>query len=292
MDQILKNIKTNRRKHIFSLLIPTLLFGGVVIFIIYLFFQEEDKSLSDYLILIFPALMAIIPTICMVSIIKDISIIINPLKDPVFKKYGSPKKIKKILDEIDNTKIYEDNTIVISKNYIYDGKDFDTIVAKNDILRVHKIVRKVNGVTNYFTIDVTDKYGHEFRYDYQRKDEELVDQLIAYIGTTSNNAKVGWSQDTMNYVHKNKENAMKLYCFLQENNIKSIIDDRDELGIGTKIKDATVIGTPKMIVIGNQFDGKNYVVEDTKTNEKCEVPCENIITALQTKNTKRLVLSR
>ena len=88
------------------------------------------------------------------------------------------------------------------------------------------------------------------------------------------------------YNNKNKENAMKLYCFLQENNIKSIIDDRDELGIGTKIKDATVIGTPKMIVIGNQFDEKNYVVEDTKTNEKCEVPCENIITALQTKAQK------
>ena len=94
------------------------------------------------------------------------------------------------------------------------------------------------------------------------------------------------------YNNENIENANNLYCKLQENNIQSIIDDRDDLGIGTKIKDVTVIGTPKMIVIGKQFDGKNYIVEDTKTNEKQVVPCEGIVSALSETNAKSLKLVR
>ena len=53
-----------------------------------------------------------------------------------------------------------------------------------------------------------------------------------------------------------------------ENNIPAILDDREKLNIGNKINDTYVLGTPKMIILGNKFDGTTYEIEDTKTNEK------------------------
>ena len=70
------------------------------------------------------------------------------------------------------------------------------------------------------------------------------------------------------YSDKNKEQAEKLYNYLMENNIPAILDDREKLNIGNKINDTYVLGTPKMIILGNKFDGTTYEIEDTKTNEK------------------------
>lgn len=75
----------------------------------------------------------------------------------------------------------------------------------------------------------------------------------------------------------NQEMAEKLYQQFLENNINAIIDDRKNLSIGNRINDVYVLGTPKMIVIGNKFDGKNYEIEDTKTKEKEMVPENKII---------------
>ena len=66
-----------------------------------------------------------------------------------------------------------------------------------------------------------------------------------------------------------------------ENNIPSIIDDRDNLTIGNRINDVYVLGTPKMIILGNKFDGINYEIEDTKNNEKIITKLENILEELK-----------
>ena len=79
------------------------------------------------------------------------------------------------------------------------------------------------------------------------------------------------------YSDKNKEEAEKLYKYLLDNNISSIIDDRENLNLGNRINDVYVLGTPKIIVLGNKFDGTNYEIEDTKTNEKETVTFENIL---------------
>ena len=83
------------------------------------------------------------------------------------------------------------------------------------------------------------------------------------------------------YNENNKEEAEKLYNYLLENNIPSIIDDRDNLTIGNRINDVYVLGTPKMIILGNKFDGINYEIEDTKTNEKIITKLENILGELK-----------
>ena len=79
------------------------------------------------------------------------------------------------------------------------------------------------------------------------------------------------------YNENNKENAEKLYKQLTENNINAIIDDRENLSIGNRINDVYVLGTPKIIVLGNKFDGKNYEIENTSDNSKEIVSIEEIV---------------
>ena len=83
------------------------------------------------------------------------------------------------------------------------------------------------------------------------------------------------------YTEDNTEEAESLYKKLIDNNIPSIIDDRDNLTIGNRINDVYVLGTPKMIVLGNKFDGKNYEIEDTKTGEKETINKEDIFNILK-----------
>ena len=86
------------------------------------------------------------------------------------------------------------------------------------------------------------------------------------------------------YTENNKESANKLYELLLANNIPVIIDDRENLTIGNKITDTFVIGTPKLIIIGNKFDGINYELEDIKTNEKITLNLDNLILTLKDDN--------
>ncbi len=83
------------------------------------------------------------------------------------------------------------------------------------------------------------------------------------------------------YNDTNKETAEKLYNHLLENNIEVILDDRENLNLGNRINDVYVLGTPKMIILGNKFDGFNFEIEDTKTNEKITATLENIVDTLK-----------
>ena len=79
------------------------------------------------------------------------------------------------------------------------------------------------------------------------------------------------------YNQDNKEEGEKLYNYLLQNNINAIIDDRENLTIGNRINDVYVLGTPKLIVLGNKFDGINYEIEDVKTGEKNIILKKDII---------------
>ena len=79
------------------------------------------------------------------------------------------------------------------------------------------------------------------------------------------------------YSEQNKDKAIELYERLLENNIQCIIDDRENLILGNKINDVALLGTPKLIVLGNKYDNINYEIEDLKTGEKDIIKKENII---------------
>ena len=50
-----------------------------------------------------------------------------------------------------------------------------------------------------------------------------------------------------------------------------IIDDRDNISIGAKIKDVKILGTPYMIVLGDKSKEDEFEIESTKTGEKTTV---------------------
>ena len=82
------------------------------------------------------------------------------------------------------------------------------------------------------------------------------------------------------YKEERKEEAEELYQNLLNKNINVILDDRKNLSIGVRIKDAYVLGTPYIIVLGNNKTDGLYEIENTKTNEKSYLSEEEIITML------------
>ena len=70
--------------------------------------------------------------------------------------------------------------------------------------------------------------------------------------------------------------ANKLYQKLQQNGIGAILDDRENLSIGAKIKDVKVLGTPYLVVIGDKSEGENLEVENNLTGEKISTTVDEI----------------
>lgn len=71
--------------------------------------------------------------------------------------------------------------------------------------------------------------------------------------------------------------AFDLYNYFNERKINTIIDDREGYSIGSRIKDAYILGTPYVIIIGDKFDGINYEIEETRTGNKFTLTKEQII---------------
>ena len=74
--------------------------------------------------------------------------------------------------------------------------------------------------------------------------------------------------------------ANKLYQKLQEKGVGVILDDRENLSIGAKIKDSKILGTPYLVVIGDKTEGENLVVENNLTGEKITTTVDDIYTIL------------
>ena len=83
---------------------------------------------------------------------------------------------------------------------------------------------------------------------------------------------------------ENKEKlkfAFELYNKLQEQGISAIIDDREKVTLGEKIKDSKILGTPYLTVIGDKQEGEIVELEDAKTGERKTVTVEELIKILK-----------
>ena len=83
------------------------------------------------------------------------------------------------------------------------------------------------------------------------------------------------------YNEEKEKDAIWLYEYLISNGIPVILDDRKDLSIGNRINDVFTLGTPKLIVLGNKFDGELYEIEDSKTKEKKQLKFERILEYLK-----------
>lgn len=79
------------------------------------------------------------------------------------------------------------------------------------------------------------------------------------------------------YKDDKKELAGELYQKLLAKNINCIIDDRENLSLGNRIKDAYVLGTPYILILGDKSEDNKYELENTKTNEKDNVDLEDLL---------------
>ena len=71
--------------------------------------------------------------------------------------------------------------------------------------------------------------------------------------------------------------ANELYTIMQKEKIGVILDDRENLNIGAKIKDCKVLGTPYLIVLGDKATKEQVELEHTKTGEKEIVKIDELI---------------
>ena len=70
------------------------------------------------------------------------------------------------------------------------------------------------------------------------------------------------------YTPNKKENAEKLYDNLKKSGIKVVIDDRENLRLGAKIKDWKIFGIPYLIVIGDKTEEDTIEIENRKDGKK------------------------
>ena len=87
--------------------------------------------------------------------------------------------------------------------------------------------------------------------------------------------------------------AYATYSLLTDNNVNVLYDDRSELSIGAKLKDAKMLGIPYSVVFGNTLDDDYVIVENNKTGEKTSMSIEefiNYVTILNEYNNNNISL--
>ena len=193
---IIKNIRNNNIKAFIPQCLSALVLDAMSIYA--LFTDSIEKTWFIFLIL------GGIGGLMTYFSIKTLILICDPYKSDIFKKYGSVNELEKILDDIENNIEYEDEKIVVSKEYVTDKNDFEKLLAYKDILRVHKLVHKTNFVVDRYDLVITDKYNQEISYSYAPKDEQKVDNLLLYIGSKCDNAKLGYTNEAQKHINDNK----------------------------------------------------------------------------------------
>lgn len=78
-----------------------------------------------------------------------------------------------------------------------------------------------------------------------------------------------------------KQEAEELYEKLSKKGINTIIDDRENLSMGAKIKDCKVLGTPYMVVLGDKVENGLAEFEDIKTGKKEIISIDEVINRLE-----------
>ena len=69
--------------------------------------------------------------------------------------------------------------------------------------------------------------------------------------------------------------------------IQVILDDRENISIGSKIKDARLLGTPYVLVLGDKQQGENLEIENLKTGEKIQTTIKEISKVFLEKSLRR-----
>ncbi len=200
--QIYKQIRNQNIKSFLYYLFFALLFTIITIFLWIGQFQEE---FSLFMLIITIGMS--VATICIDYItIKSLMVIISPASSMIFKKYGNSNEIEKILNKINNNIVYQDDSIIISKDYAMKKNDIESIVSFDNVLAVYKMINKQTGVivSVSYQVAIIDKYNDLISFSYSKDEEEKANEVISILAKKCKNAKIGYSQETLQYVKNNK----------------------------------------------------------------------------------------
>lgn len=197
---VIKNVRKNNLKAAIVGTLFSLIPNGVLLVFLYGMITDGFDGELFFIMLIVGLFTVPID----IGLYRTWKVVFNPNSSDIFKKYGSPEKLTKIIKEIEDTVEYEDKFLRISKNYISDVKDYEKIVACDDVLGIHKLIHKTNYVVDYYQIVLTDKYGQETTYTYKVKEEDKVNELILYIAKKCKNAEVGYTNKEQTHIKNNK----------------------------------------------------------------------------------------
>ena len=150
-----KQIINNIRKHRLKVLIGIAIFAFFPNRGLYLTFIKDYSKEVFWFYLFFNGISALLLDIIL---IQNLIIFINPLLSNVFKKYGK-ENISKILNEIEKTKEYEDKHLLLAENYLVDKKNYEYLVAYEDILNVYLETKIRNSYVEDYNLMIVDKYG-------------------------------------------------------------------------------------------------------------------------------------
>ena len=113
-----------------------------------------------------------------------------------------------------------------------------------------------------------------------------VSRVLAYIYEKNaiydkNNKVIGYSLPLnispyiIHIITNDNENSINvadsLYYELNGFGIPVLYDDRKDISLGAKIKDAHYMGTPYFLILGNKLDEEYYEVENTKNNQTIKI---------------------
>jgi len=84
-----------------------------------------------------------------------------------------------------------------------------------------------------------------------------------------------------------KREAEELYCTMKNKGIGVILDDREGATIGSSIKDALILGTPYIIILGDRVKPGEIEIENTKTGKKIVVPKQKILEIINKEEVKK-----
>ena len=181
-----KIYKELRKKCIYKIII----FGFFSIFfgaILYSSIIGKEKSTLMGLIL-FGILVAFLSY----KLIKNLIYYLDPTKNPEINEYGDIEELEDIVEEIFNSVIYDDNHIIISKNYIAPKNSYKNIINLDNVINAYQYIRKTNGLVTSRELVVIDINGKENRYGYNSFDEEKILEALRILSTVRNDIKIGY----------------------------------------------------------------------------------------------------
>ena len=78
------------------------------------------------------------------------------------------------------------------------------------------------------------------------------------------------------YKNENEEKTKEAFELYEKLNGKAIIDDREGISFGAKIKDCKILGTPYIAILGDKVEDGKVELEDIKTGEKQIVSIDEV----------------